>query len=161
MFIFNSLVILIIRATKQLCFLENSKTHRSGLCVATKNTWCLSRRWHFPILLLQRIWGGCTIRTLLAISTNALCVSALPSAYHALDQGFSPSTVCYERFGLQQELTVEIPYLLFLTDVPTLPCLCSHLFPTSTLHSDWHVTTLISTAIPTQILLHSFLFLLR
>lgn len=121
MFVFNSLVILIIRATKQLCFLENSKTHRSGLCVDTKNTWCLSRRWHFPILLLQRIWGGCTIRTLLAISTNALCASALPNTYHALDQGFSPSTVCYERFGLQQELTIEIWYLLFLTDAPTSP----------------------------------------
>lgn len=121
MFVFNSLVILIIRAMKQLCFLANSKTHRSGLCVDTNSTWCLSRWWHFPILLLQRIWRGCTMRTLLPISTNALYDSALPSTYHALDQSFSPSTVCYEKMGLQQELTVETQYHLFLEDTPSSP----------------------------------------
>ena len=61
------------------------------------------------------------MRTLLPISTNALYDSALPSTYHALDQSFSTSTVCYEKMGLQQELTVETQYHLFLADTPSSP----------------------------------------
>lgn len=121
MFVFNSSVILIIRAMKQLCFLENSKTHRSGLCVDMNSTWCLSRWWHFPILLLQRIWGGCTIRTL-AISTNALYDSALPSTYlEAPRPGLlTKHSLLWEDLGCNRSWQKK-RHLLFLTDSPSSP----------------------------------------